>query len=101
MSGELASVVCCDGQDMPLERLEEPDGLGDTIGILAVREPFYEQESRFALGDGEAEVLAVLYEIHLEAPELLPALYAFRLLVYGYSVGDMPHAVPPRIASDA
>jgi len=92
---ELASVVCCDGQDMPLERLEEPDdGLGDTVGVLAVCESFHEQESCLALGDCQYEVLAVLYEIHLEVPELFSVLHTVRPLVYGHPVGDVSHASP-------
>jgi len=92
---ELAAVVCGDGQDMPLERLEEPDdGLGDNISVLSVREAFHEQEARLALGNGKDEVLAVLYEIHLKVPELFPVLYSFRPLVYGHPVGDVPRASP-------
>ena len=75
MLGELAVVVDGDKQGIPFERFEEPDdGLGDAVGILAVHEPFHEQESRYALDDGKDEVLTVLYEIHLEVSELLPAM---------------------------
>ena len=53
MLGELPSVAGCDGQDMPLEGLEEPDdGLGYLVGVLAVGQPLHEQEPRHALGGG-------------------------------------------------
>ena len=92
---ELAAVVGGDGQDVLLEGLEGPDdGLGDAGGVLSVGEPLHEQESRLALGDGEDEVLAVLYEVHLEVTELLPALHAVRPLVNGHPVGDEPDPGP-------
>ena len=95
MLGELASVVCCDGQGILFERFKEfDDGHGDIVGILAVCELFHEQESGFALSDGEDEVLAVLYEVHLEVLELLPALHVVQPLVYRHPARDVPHAGP-------
>lgn len=92
---ELSAVVGGYGQDVPLERLEQPDdSLCHVIRVLAVGQPLHEQEPRHALGDGHDEVLAVLYEIHLEVPKLLPAFHAFGPLVYGHPVGDVPHARP-------
>ena len=91
MFGEFASVVGCDGLHVLLVGFEQPDGCPCYIvRVLSMRQPLHEQEAGLAFDDGENEILAVLYEIHLKVPELFSFLHVFRPFMDGDPVGDVP-----------